>query len=218
MAVAGFTAALLAVRNTSLAVALALPAWASLLQQVIACFQARRAQTRPSGSPARRPHPEAAASRASGAPQVIGAAIIGLGMAVSGVTVARAAADASDRGVATLYPACAATALQGVPGVRVAAPYFRSGYLAARLYPTGTVFLYGESASLGLQVFADYQRIYAGGPDSLAVLARHHSTAVLTQPGALRDRLAASPQWHEVLADPAGLILFTTAALPPRSC
>jgi hypothetical protein len=142
-----------------------------------------------------------------------GAAIISLAGAVASVAAARAAADSSPQGVATTYPACAASTLQGIDGVRIAAPYYHSGYLILQLWPHGRVFLYGESASLGAAVFDDYLRIYAGTPQSLPLLAEHGTNAVLAPPGRLQDRLAASSTWQKVLDDPTGLTLFTTAQL-----
>ena len=210
MSVVGFAAALVAVRNTSLAVALALPAWASLLGQVIANVSARvSARREPESSP--RP------PRLGAQPLVAACAVLALGASVIAITIARAANDASAQGIATTYPACAAQALQGRQQDLVA-PYFHSGYLIDRLWPRTHVFLYGESASLGLQTFTDYQRIYAGTPDSLQLLRSHHATAVLTPNGALHDALADSAEWHQVLTDPTGLTLFTTAAQPPATC
>ena len=195
MATGGFVAALLAVRNTSLAVALALPAWAGMLQQVldrVSSRRARRTQT---------------VARGRG-PVIAGGLIVALALAVDGVVVARAAHDASPAGIATTYPAAAATALQDTAGVRVLALYFHSGYLIDRLWPQGRVFLYGESVSLGARVFDDYERILAGGPRALALLASYRANAVLIGPGGLHDTLSASPQWRAVLDDPVGLTLF----------
>jgi hypothetical protein len=208
MSIAGFAAALLAVRNTSLAVALALPAWTSLLQQAIHRWAGWRASRRSSDR-------SATAPRAGARARFAGAAIILVGGVAGGVTVARAATDSSPAGIATTYPACAASALRGVDGIRLVAPYFHSGYLIDQLWPQSHVFIYGESASLGLQTFGDYQRIYSG---SVSLLSAHGADAVLTPRGALYDALTASPGWHRVLSDPTGLALFTTRALPGRTC
>jgi hypothetical protein len=207
MSAAGFAAALVAVRNTSLAVALALPAWTSLLHQALTRYQLWRGGRR---KPSRTDE-----SRRIGAQHLVaGAAIIALGATVSGIAIARAAKDASPAGVASTYPACAAEALRNVDGTHVVAPYYDSGYLIDQLWPQSHVFLYGESASLGTQPFADYQRIYAGDTDALP----HNANAVLTPPGALHDHLAASSAWHQILTDPTGLTLFTTTALQPNPC
>jgi hypothetical protein len=245
LAVAGFAAALLAVRNTSLAVALALPGWAAMLQQVITRVSARRASgpddpgkspaRRADGagfsaapeirekSPARRDAARSDSPRRLGAPQAVAAtAIISLAAAVSTVSVARAATDASPQGIATTYPACAANTLHGISDVRIVAPYYHSGYLILQLWPQGRVFLYGESASLGTAVFDDYLRIYAGTTQSLTLLEQHSTNAVLAPPGPLHDRLANSPSWQKALDDPMGLTLYTTpqlaAQLPPPHC
>jgi hypothetical protein len=215
LAVAGFAAALLAVRNTSLAVALALPAWAAMLQQVIGRFSAKTA--------ARRAAAGSVAPRRLGAPQLLaGAAIIALATSVSTVAIARAASDASAQGVSTTYPACAASTLHGVDDIRIVAPYYHSGYLILQLWPQSRVLLYGESASLGSAVFDDYLSIYAGTAQSLTLLDQHGANAVLAPSGTLHDRLAASSTWQKVLDDPMGLTLFTTpqlaAQLHPTHC
>jgi len=237
LAVAGFAAALLAVRNTSLAVALALPGWAAMLQQVIGRFSAKTAPRGgtetsatssaateiPAKSPARREAARSDSPRRLGAPQLLaGAAIIALAGAVSTIAIARAATDSSPQGVASTYPACAASTLHGIDGVRLVAPYYHSGYLILQLWPQGRVFLYGESASLGTAVFDDYLRTYAGTEQSLTLLDHHNAIAVLTPQGTLHDRLAASSTWQKVLDDPMGLTLFTTpqlaAQLRPAHC
>lgn len=207
MSAGGFAAALLAVRNTSLAVALALPAWAAMLQQVIDRFNARRKVTRRS----------TVARRAARSPAVAaGAMIVALALAVDGIVVARAAQDASPSGVATTYPACAASALAGVDGVRIVAPYFHSGYLIDRLWPQGRVFLYGESVSLGARVFDDYLRIFGGGPRALDLLSAYGANAVLVGPGGLYDTLRASSDWRATVHDPLGATLFLTPLLAAR--
>jgi len=209
LAVAGLAASLLAVRNTSLAVALALPAWALMLQQVADRFAARRS-TRRAASPA-------AARRPQRPAVVIGGTIVALALAVDGVVVARAASDASAAGVARVYPSCAAQALHGAgDGVRVFAPYFDSGYLIEQLWPAGRVYLYGESVSLGQATFDTYDRILFGGPGTLQLLASSGTNAVLIPPGGLHDTLAASPQWRHVLDDRSGLSLFATPQLAAR--
>jgi hypothetical protein len=223
ISVAGFAAALIAVRNTSLAVALALPAWTSLLQQAINRYSAWKASSRrlPAAQedPARRTAMQPPQPRPIGAHhRAAGAAIIALGIGVAALSTARAANDASPAGIASTYPACAATALQPAPPTNLLAPYFHSGYLIAQLWPNTHVFLYGESASLGAQTFTDYQRIYAGGPHAIPLLETHHTTAILAPTGPLQQRLATTPGWHNVLTDPTGLTLFTTAALPTTSC
>jgi hypothetical protein len=144
---------------------------------------------------------------------VFGGLIIALALGVDGAVVARAAGDASASGVATTYPACAARALSSASGVRLVAPYFDSGYLIDQLWPRTRVFLYGESASLGMTVFDDYERIFAGGPTALALLNSYGANAVLTGPGALRASLVASDSWTRVLDDPDGLSLFATPGL-----
>ncbi|HXA28758.1 MAG TPA: hypothetical protein VN193_08415 [Candidatus Angelobacter sp.] len=224
MSLAGFAAALLAVRNTSLAVALSLPAWTSLLHQAITRFTTWRS-TPAMGPGATPPHKEPPArrkpSRTAGAPPigaqflVAGAAIISLAATVSGIAIARAATDASPQRIATTYPTCAANALQSLDATNLIAPYYDSGYLIHQLWPQTHVYLYGESASLGQQVFANYARIYAG--DTTAIPPS--TTAILTPPGPLHNHLAESPTtWHQILNDPTGLTLFTTTPLPTTTC
>ena len=198
MSLGGFAAALLAVRNTSLAVALALPAWALMLQQVLD----RRRGTRASAG-SRRP------ARTVQRPAVMfGGVIVALALAVDGMVVARAAQDASPGGIASVYPACAAQTLRSTSGVRIVASYYVSGYLIEQLWPEGRVFLYGESASLGQRVFDDYERILAGGPRALAVLSSYGANAVLIGPGALHDALASSTDWRAVHTWPVDGTLF----------
>jgi hypothetical protein len=145
-----------------------------------------------------------------------GGVVVLLALAVDGVVVARAAHDASDAGVAAVYPACAATALQGVDGVRVFAPYFDSGYLVRRLWPQAHVYLYGEAASFGQRVFDDYERIYAGGPDALGLLRASDTNVVLVGPGALQQTLVGDGGWRRVLVDPMGATLYATPGLSVR--
>ncbi len=212
LAITGFLAALLAVRNTSLAVALALPAWASLLQQVVDRLRARRAAA---SAPARRARPPARGRSAV----MFGGVIVALALAVDGVVVGRAAHDASPSGIAATYPACDASALQGRGGVRLFAPYFDSGYLIDRLWPQGRVFIYGESASLGMAVFDDYQRILAGGPRAAALLARYGANAVIIGPGALHDTLAADSRWSVGARNVVqGETLFVQQPLAAATC
>ncbi len=220
MSAVGFAAALMAVRNTSLAVAFALPAWASLAEQVWRRWTARklasggRARGTPggaSGAPDARHSPPAAR-------WVAGALIGGIGLLVPAVTVARAAQQSSPAGVAEVYPACAASALRGVQGVRLVAPYFHSGYLVQQLWPGIHVFIYGEAASLGAAVFDDYLRIYGGGAPALRTLAARGANAVLTPPGALQSALDGDTAWHRVVTDPTGLTLSTTLPLPATRC
>jgi hypothetical protein len=141
---------------------------------------------------------------------------VAVGGAAAGGVVARAAHDASPGGVATIYPTCAAAALRGVDGARVVAPYFVSGYLVQQLWPQGRLLVYGESASLGTGVFADYERIYSGGDGALGVLAARGASAVITASGALHERLAASPDWVRVLDDRSGVTLYVAPALAAR--
>jgi hypothetical protein len=240
MSVIGFAAALAAVRNTSLAVALALPAWASLAQQVgtrwgpgVSALRARRSPapqvsarwtrrlrgSTPRNSPARRETLTAEAPRRLGAPQWVAAAAIAcIGLTVPALTVARAAQQASASGIAGTYPSCAASALRGVRDVRLVAPYFHSGYLADQLWPATHVFIYGEAASLGPAVFTAYQQVYAGGQPALGVLTGQGANTVLTPPGALQAALSATPQWRRVLTDPTGLALYSTLPLPATIC
>jgi hypothetical protein len=209
LAVAGMAGALVAVRNTSLAVVLALPAWAVMAQQVAG----RVAAARGAG----------AARRTGGGSVVAGGVLIAVALAFAGTTVGLAAGSASESGIARLYPSCAATALSSAGGVRVFAPYFHSGYLVDRLWPRGRVYLYGESASLGTVVFVRYGEILGGGPTGLRLLADSGTNAALAGSGALHDTLAASPAWRAVLDDRSGLTLFATTQLAarltvPRSC
>jgi len=208
VAVAGMAGALVAVRNTSLAVVLALPAWAVMAQQVAGRIAAARG---------------GAARRTGGGSVVAGGVLVGVALAFAGTTVGLAAGSASESGIARLYPSCAATALSSADGVRVFAPYFHSGYMVDRLWPRGRVYLYGESASLGTAVFVRYGEVLGGGPTALRLLADSGTNAALAGSGALHDTLAASPAWQAVLDDRSGLTLFATTQLAarltlPRSC
>lgn len=203
LAAAAVVAAMLAVRNIALLVAISLPAWTAAAEVAVAAIagRLRRATT---ATPRRRPVTPATVA-AGGLIVVCGAAGLAAG-------VSRAAHDASAAGVAAAYPACAATALEAAPaGTRLFAPYGMSGYLIDRLFPRVQVYDYGELISAGPAVLGRDLRIAGGAtasPSALSLLDESGTTAVLTPTGALATELAASSVWHRVLSDD-GVELFT---------
>ena len=207
-----FAAALYAVRNTSIAVAVALPAWAAMFQQLLdgtARWGWKRQR-----------HREAAATKLTwwSPPVLTGALILALVCGAAGVSIARASRDASPSGVAERYPTCAATALARLDGVRLFAPYFQGGYLVDRLWPRTTVFIYGQDGPIGAGVFDDYERALGGGAAATRVLDGSGTNAVLTGPGALRDTIAADAHWQHALDDPMGLSLYLRPGMPAVGC
>jgi hypothetical protein len=188
----GTLAALIAVRNLAVLVAVALPAWAALVQGALD----RRAGSRP------RPRPAPAVAIA-----VLATAALGVGAA--GL---RAAQAASATGVAQREPACAAAVLARSPqALRVFAPYAASGYLVGALWPHATVYDYGELLAPGPQVLADDIRIATGAtdpPSAMSLLEGSGTDAVLVAPGALSAQLAASGAWTKAVADQAGMELW----------
>jgi hypothetical protein len=191
---AAVLAACLAVRNVALLVAVSLPAWAAAADSAAAAV-GRHRRGRPAGP-----------RRVTAAGVVTGALVVLSGGAGVGVAAARAAADASPAGIASVYPACAAAALRGAPPpTRVFAPYATSGYLVGALWPRVRVYDYGELIAAGRRVFADDLRIAAGvtaPPSALSLLDASGTGAVLMPAGRLVDELGADlPVWHRVLTD-----------------
>ena len=184
---AGIAAALVAIRNSELAVALAAPAVAVMLGQVRAGLPVLRRRPLTVGRPGR-------------LAIVLGAATalaVGLGRVVN---------DSSAAAEGATYPACAARVLAAVPGpVRVHAAYGDSGYLILRGWPHLQVYNYGESVSLGDVVLADDLRISSGTdlpPSAGSLLDESGTNAVLTgQGGPLDQRLDATAGWQLVAID-----------------
>jgi hypothetical protein len=192
LSAAAVVAALVAVRNLAVLVAVALPAWAALVQQAID----RRASTQTR----RRPAPAVAVA-------VLAAAALGVGAA--GL---RAAQAASASGIAAREPVCAAAVLARSPqALRVFAPYGTSGYLVGALWPHATVYDYGELLAPGAEVLADDIRVAAGAtdpPSALSLIDSSATDAVLMPPGALTSELAAGGGWTRAVADPTGMQLW----------
>ncbi len=203
LAAAAVVGGMLAVRNIALMVAISLPVWTVAAEVAVAAV-ARRLRHAPSAGPRRRPVTPATVAA--------GGLIVVCGVAGLGAAVSRAAQAASPAGVAAVYPACAATALEAAPaGTRLFAPYGMSGYLLDRLWPTVGVYDYGELMASGRAVFDRDLRIAAGAtssPTALSLLDQSGTTAVLTPAGGLATELSATSTWHRVLTD-GGVELFS---------
>ncbi|HET9050375.1 MAG TPA: hypothetical protein VFO60_01655 [Candidatus Dormibacteraeota bacterium] len=207
MTAAGTVAAVVAVRNLAVLVAVALPAWAALvssagarLRAEEAALGARRGAARRPSRPVRHPSPAVAAALL---------AVAALGVGAAG---ARAVHAASGGALRQTEPACAVDVLSRAPGsLRVFAPYAPSGYIVGALWPKATVYDYGELVAAGPQVLADQVRIASGtaeAPSALALLDSSRSDAVLVAPGALTRRLEASGAWGFAVDDPSGMELW----------
>jgi hypothetical protein len=195
LAGAGAVLALTSVRNTALCVAVMVPPWIAMVAELVRASEARR------GSVARTLRPAPA----------IGVALIAVGVLGVSVVGARVQQTATPSGVAAAYPSCATAVLAGSPVTqRVFTAYGTGGYVIDRLWPLASVYEYGESISLGKDVFADYVRIAAGAttaPTAVQLLASSNTTAVLYSRGALTQELATTPGWT-LVADDHGMLLY----------
>ena len=197
-AILGFVAcgaALLAVRNTSVAVAVVTP--------MVMGWSADLLRSRSNGR--FRPRPVTSGAVLAGA-LIVAAAASGLGIAV-----ARLQTSASPAGVAAAYPACATAVLQRAPSAQhVFTAYGDGGYVSYRLWPRDSVYIYGASDAFTKANFADYYRIASGtttAPTALQLLLSSGTTAVLYPRGALTQELAQTAGWARVLSD-HGAVLF----------
>lgn len=166
VAAIGVAAALLAVRNIAIAVALLSPALAQLLpiryalptRQVALC----------------------AAGLVAGAMIVV-------------VSLVRLSQDTQDAALAKQLPACLLSGLQSShQQVQLWLPYGQSGYAIDKAWPQVHVYAYGNDAALGAGVVIDYVRIAAGvaaDPTALQLLAGSHTDAVITPAGRLATEL-----------------------------
>jgi hypothetical protein len=196
LAGAGVALVLVAVRNTAVAVALILPAWATAADSAGGLLLFSGRQRRRTVTPAT---------------VGLGGVVLLIGVLGAGLTVARAAQAASPQGVGAAYPTCAARLLATADRPqRVFAAYGAAGFLILRDFPSTRVYEYGESISLGDGVFDDYVRIAGGAqdpPSAMRLLDASATSAVLVGPSALTVELRASPGWRYVTSD-GGLELF----------
>lgn len=190
--------ALLAVRNASVFVAVAAPVVMGWTADATRGWTSRRV---------RRPRPVTAGAVLAGAMIVVAAAA---GLAVA---VVRVQASASAAGIATVYPECAANVLQRAPAPqRIFTAYANGGYIAYRLWPRDSVYIYGASDAFSRAEFAGYYRIASGAvgqPSALQLLQQSGTTAVLFPTGTLTRQLERAPGWTRVLSD-HGNELFVT--------
>jgi hypothetical protein len=193
LAVAGCAGALLAVRNTSLCVAMAMPLWMSIVSQL----SARAGLRMP---------------RVAVTPKTVlaGSLVVAAGVGALGYATVRLAGSASASGIASVYPACAVDVLSRAPAAqRVYSEYFAAGYLVYRMWPHATVYLYGDSEAESLDLFQRYYRIATdarSSPTALQLLDSSNTTAVLYPAGALTAQLDSSPEWTRVLDDHGRLL------------
>ncbi|MBV8301218.1 MAG: hypothetical protein JOY68_04785 [Candidatus Dormibacteraeota bacterium] len=184
--------ALLAVRNTSIFVAVAAPVWSALIADAARGISKRRG-SRP--------------SRALVTPSTVGIGALIVAAAVGAVaySVTRLQTSASAQGVAAVYPACAADVLaESSTPQRVFTQYADGGFVANRIWPRGFVYIYGNSETFSLSMFQRYYRIANDAqtaPTGLQLLQQSGTTAVLFPRGALTDQLARTPGWTWVLSD-----------------
>lgn len=166
LAVIGVAAALLAVRNIAIAVALLSPTLAELLPIRY------RLPTRQLLLPA----------------IALTAAVVILVVAVVQLTT-----DTQDTALARMLPTCLLADLQATrKPVRLWLPYAQSGYAIDRAWPQVHVYAYGNDAALGAGVVVDYVRIAAGvvdNPSALQLLHDSGTDAVITSGGQLAEAL-----------------------------
>ncbi|HEX6537755.1 MAG TPA: hypothetical protein VF155_01065 [Candidatus Dormibacteraeota bacterium] len=183
-------AALLAVRNTSVFVAVAAPMVMGWTSAAAKAWWPRRPL---------RPRPVTPAAVLAGG-LIVAAAVTGLAIAV-----VRVQASASPAGIATVYPECAANVLQRAPArQRIFTAYADGGYIADRLWPRDTVYIYGASDAFSRALFDDYYRIASGAtlqPSAVQLLQQSGTTAVLFPSGTLTRQLARTPGWIRVISD-----------------
>ena len=187
----GVGLALIAVRNTAVGLALMAPLTGAGITAGLARL--------------RLPGPRVRPGRGAAA---MGALVVAVGAIAAATATVRAAADASPAGIAAAYPACAAGILASAPQPqRAYVRYGSAGYVIDRDFDHVRVYEYGESISLGQQVFDNYVTISQGGPAAVALLDRSRTTAVLTDSTQLGDTLRATHAWTFVTHD-TGVDLF----------
>jgi hypothetical protein len=166
LAVIGAGAALLAVRNIAIAVALLSPSLAELL-----------------------PTQYRLPSRRLGLPAIALAA----GVAILVAAVTRLAQDTQDSAIAGRFPTCLLADLQATQHpVRLWLPYAQAGYAIDQAWPQVHVYVYGNDAALGAGVVVDYVRVAAGvvdDPSALQLLRDSQTDAVITSAGRLATEL-----------------------------
>ena len=199
----GITLVLLAVRNTTLAVAFILPAWAIMLDDAAAPLLARlRIRPSPTGTPAA---------------ILTSALVLILGVGVASVGVLRAAADASPAGVGRTYPSCITSVLSHDPQkLRIFAPYGIGGFIIWKLWPHGLVYEYGESISLGDTLFNNYLLISQGSlqPSAIGLLQQSQTNVVITPPTSLlAHELTRAGGWTAV-ANEQGITAYVHGTIP----
>jgi hypothetical protein len=200
LAGAGAVLALTSVRNTALCMAVMVPPWMAMAADFARSIEARRTPRR---------------TIVGARPQapVMGIALLAAAVVAVGVVGARVYNTATPQGVAAVYPSCATALLAKSPTVqRVFTAYGTGGYVIDRLWPKASVYEYGESISLGTEVFDDYDRIASGAttsPTALQLIDASDTTAVLYSPGQLTDDLRFSPEWTEIIdTRDNGMLLF----------
>jgi hypothetical protein len=167
LTVIGAAAALVAVRNTAIAVALLSPTLAELLPVRY------KLPSRPIALPL--------TAIAAGAVLVV-ASVISVAGATRGPALAR------------ILPSCLlANVAAAQQPVRLWLPYGQSGYAIDVGWPHLHVYAYGEDTTLGAAVITNYVRIASGqadGPPTAAhLLERSGTNAVITPPGKLSTEL-----------------------------
>jgi hypothetical protein len=184
------------VRNTSVAVAAVAPMVMGWTAGAMRARSPRRLRPRP----------------VSGGAVLAGALIVAAAAGGLGIAVARLQTSASPAGVAAAYPACAITVLQRAPAAqRVFTAYGDGGYVAYRLWPRDSVYIYGASDAFTKADFAGYYRIASGtttAPTALQLLESSDTTAVLYPSGALTSELAQMPGWTRVLSDHGSVLVL----------
>ena len=100
---------------------------------------------------------------------------------------------------------------------------FAIGAPIDQLWPKASVYEYGESISLGTNVFDDYVRIAGDAstsPTALQLLNASNTTAVLYGNGPLTAELDHTPGWT-LVADDSGMLLYIrgdASWATPNSC
>jgi hypothetical protein len=188
LTVVGIAAALVAVRNIALAVALLAPVLAELLPVTY---------------------------RLPGRPLVLPlTATVATVLAVI-VSVVHVAQDTSDAALARQFPVCLLNDLRASgQQVNLWLPYGQAGFAIDATWPQVHVYAYGEDNALGATVIANYVRIAAGvvdQPTALQLLATSRTNAVITVTGSLaRELLGAG--WVQV-ATAGDQVLLTAPTL-----
>ena len=127
----------------------------------------------------------------------MGIALIAVGCPASEWSGSAWPQTTTPQGIAAAFPRCATGILDRSPTTqRVFTAYGTGGYVIYRTWPRGSVYEYGESISLGTDVFDDYLRIAAGAttaPTALQLLTRVIPRRSSTPKGALTRELASRP-------------------------